>query len=230
MYYHLIERYNPNEPTAPKKWYPQLTLAKKLDLRCFAQEIVGRSSLTLGDVENCLQNFVDMIPTFLLLGHSISLGDLGTLRASILSHGGAATIGDWDASLIKGVKIIFTPGTLLKNRLRDEATFELKIDKDALEARRISRAEAVLRNAQRGEQTAQSHFLSLDKEEALRQLRELQQQIEAGEAKDATPEAPSPEASSSEATSSETPASETSKSSDDASKTSSTDGDTSPKK
>ena len=198
MKYHLIQRHNPHDPTAPRKYYPQLILSTKLGLREFAEDIVGRSSLTLGDVENCLENFIDQIPFFLLMGHPIKLGDFGTFRLNVHSNGGAPTIGDWDVSLIKCVNVIFTPGPLLKKRLKNEATFELKLPKEVADERRVSRAKAVLRNEEMREQAVQEHFQSMDKEEALRQLRALQQQIEAAESSseipqkpDASPETPS---------------------------------------
>ena len=187
MYYHLIERVDPQQPQAPRKWYPQLKLAGKIGLRRFAEEIVGRSSLTQGDVENCLRNFVDMIPYFLLLGHSISLGDLGTLRLSVHSKGGARTIGEWEVGMIKGVKVIFTPGPLLKSRLKEEVTYELKMDEEKEEARRISRAEAVLRKAAKSGEFLQDQIANLSPEAAQQLLQTLTKQVEAQQKAQAAP-------------------------------------------
>ena len=227
MFYHLVERPNPLDPSAPNKFYPQLILNEKIGLRRFAKEIVSRSSLTQGDVESCLENFIDQIPFYLLIGHPVKLGDFGTLRLTVHSNGGAPTIGEWDSSLIKCVKVIFTPGPVLKSRLKDEATFELKLPKEVADERRLSRAKAILRSEKNREQILQSHFQSMDKEEALRQLRALQEQIETAEEWSEDFES---ETSSSEASSAEAISPETTKKPDKPSETSSTDSDTPQKK
>jgi hypothetical protein len=45
--------------------------AGKFTIRDFAKEIAGRSSLTRGDIENTLDNFLEELPTFLKIGMSI---------------------------------------------------------------------------------------------------------------------------------------------------------------
>jgi hypothetical protein len=65
MKYKVILKSNPRHPEAPKKKYAHPVNAGKFTLRDFAGEIFGRSSLTVGDVENVLTNFVDVLPTFL---------------------------------------------------------------------------------------------------------------------------------------------------------------------
>jgi hypothetical protein len=47
-----------------------------------------------------------------------SLRDFATLRLNLQSKG-APTAGEFNASLIKGVKVIFTPGVELKAALKD---------------------------------------------------------------------------------------------------------------
>ena len=176
MYYSLFQRFLPGKPAAPRKWYPKLKSAGRVGLRRFAEEIERRSTLTIGDIENCLKNFLDLIPVFLLLGHSISLGDFGTLRLSIRSKCGAATIGDWEVGMIKCVKVIFTPGPILTNRLREEATFELKLDKDTANDRRLSRAEAVLSNSDTRSQFLQNQLANLSPEATQELLQALTKQ------------------------------------------------------
>jgi predicted histone-like DNA-binding protein len=122
MKYRIIRRGNPANPAAPKKQYASAVNAGKFTLKNFAKEIAGRSSLTRGDIENVLNNFVDVLPTFLKLGVSVKLGDFGTLRVIPVSEGveedKAFTVAN-----IKGAKVIFTPGVELKKSLED-ITFE----------------------------------------------------------------------------------------------------------
>ncbi|MDR2806222.1 MAG: hypothetical protein LBB85_11440 [Dysgonamonadaceae bacterium] len=66
--------------------------------------------------ENVLNNFIDELPTFLKVGMSVQLGELGTLRLN-LSGQGVDTIDDFNASTIT-TKVIFTPSVAFKDGLK----------------------------------------------------------------------------------------------------------------
>jgi predicted histone-like DNA-binding protein len=122
MKYRIVRKGNPSNPEAPKKKYASAVNTGKFTLKNFSKEIAGRSSLTRGDIENVLNNFVEVLPTFLKLGMSISLGDLGALRLATLSEG-VDEDKEFTVANIKGVKVIFTPGVELKKSL-ENITFE----------------------------------------------------------------------------------------------------------
>lgn len=61
---------------------------------------------------------VEAITGFLSDGDIVRLGDLGTFRLSLSSTGQAAPE-DVDANSINGTRILFTPGTMLKNMLKN---------------------------------------------------------------------------------------------------------------
>jgi hypothetical protein len=65
---------------------------------------------------------LDTIPKYLLMGKSVSLGDLGTLRISFSSEG-VATEGEFNTGKISGVKVLFIPGVALKKSI-GSITFE----------------------------------------------------------------------------------------------------------
>ena len=118
MKYKVIEKNNPQQPAEPKKQYASPVNAGKFTIKDFAKEIAGRSSLTRGDIENVLNNFVDVLPVFLKFGLSVKLGEFGTMRLTLSSEGVPA--GEkFDASKIKSTKVVFTPGTNLKEALKD---------------------------------------------------------------------------------------------------------------
>jgi predicted histone-like DNA-binding protein len=125
MKYRVIQRGNPLNPPEPKKQYASAVNAGKFTIKDFAREIAGRSSLTRGDIENVLNNFIDELPTFLKLGLSVKLGDFGTLRLNLVSEG-VEEDKDFTAANIKGVKVIFTPGVELKESLKDVSFEEEK--------------------------------------------------------------------------------------------------------
>ena len=177
MDYHLVQKPNPQNRSAPYKHYAQLVLGRKITLRTFAQEIVTRSSLTIGDVESCLESLIDLIPFFLLMGHPVKLGEFCTLRPSVRSYG-AETLADWSTDLIKDVKIIFTPNTLMKERMRKEASFRLVGTPEDAEKRRVSRAEALLKNPKYNVQLLQNHIEAMSEEQALLLLQALTQKVQ----------------------------------------------------
>ena len=117
MKFKLNLKGNPSQPTAPKKWYPVAVNAGKLTIKDFAKEIAGRSSLTRGDIESVLLNFLDELPTFLKTGLSVQLGDFGTLRLSLAGEGADSPDVFKVGSI--NVKVIFTPSVELKNSLKD---------------------------------------------------------------------------------------------------------------
>lgn len=56
------------------------------------------------------------MPKELVQGKSVKLGDFGSFRLS-LSSDGAETEEQFNATMIKNAKIIFTPGTQLKSEI-----------------------------------------------------------------------------------------------------------------
>lgn len=117
MKYKLVQRKNPQEPQAAKKWYAIPVNAGTLSLKELSAEISGRSSLTQGDVENVLRNLVEQLPVFLRIGMSVQLGAFGTFRLN-LSSKGAAEPKLFDSNVnIRRTRLIFTPSKELKAAL-----------------------------------------------------------------------------------------------------------------
>lgn len=88
----------------------------KKDIRSLSSDIADISSLSRGDVNNVLTNLVERIPKDLLQGNSVSLGELGTLRIGFSSEGVDAEA-DFNTAKINGLKVIFTPGKLIKEEI-----------------------------------------------------------------------------------------------------------------
>ena len=84
----LIERRKPGTKTGPGKFYASPVNVGKKNLRDIAHDIAGRSSLTRGDIENVLANFMDCLPHYLRDGFSVQLGEFGTMRLTLSSEGG----------------------------------------------------------------------------------------------------------------------------------------------
>ena len=115
----LIERRKPGTKTGPGKFYASPVNVGKKTLRDIAQDIAGRSSLTRGDIENVLSNFMDCLPHYLRDGFSVQLGEFGTMRLTLSSEG-AATEKAFKTEKIKP-RVTFTPGVELKAALRENS-------------------------------------------------------------------------------------------------------------
>lgn len=115
----LVVRTNPRKQGDPGKWYANPVNAGKKTLRDIAKDIAGRSSLTRGDIENVLTNFMECLPSYLRDGFSVQLGEFGTMRLT-LSSTGAANEKSFKTETIKP-RVTFTPGVELKAALRDNS-------------------------------------------------------------------------------------------------------------
>lgn len=115
----LVVRTNPRKQAEPGKWYANPVNAGKKTMHDIAKDIAGRSSLTRGDIENVLFNFIDRLPSYLRDGFSVQLGEFGTMRLTLSSEG-ALTEKAFKTETIKP-RITFTPGVELKAALRDNS-------------------------------------------------------------------------------------------------------------
>ena len=118
MKYKLVERKNPQNPQAAGKLYASPVNDGKVSQKEIAAEIVGMSSLARGDVANVIESLLDTVPKYLLMGKSVSLGELGTLRISFSSEG-VATEGEFNVGKISGVRVLFTPSPALRKSIED---------------------------------------------------------------------------------------------------------------
>ena len=125
----LIERRKPGTKTGPGKFYASPVNVGKKTLRDIAHDIAGRSSLTRGDIENVLANFMDCLPHYLRDGFSVQLGEFGTMRLTLSSEG-AATEKAFKTEKIKP-RVTFTPGVELKAALRENSYETVKEEKSS---------------------------------------------------------------------------------------------------
>ena len=101
------------------KWYANPVNVGKKTMHDIAKDIAGRSSLTRGDIENVLFNFIDRLPSYLRDGFSVQLGEFGTMRLTLSSEG-ALNEKAFKTETIKP-RVTFTPGVELKVALRDNS-------------------------------------------------------------------------------------------------------------
>ena len=122
----MVQRKNPQKKSEVK-YYASPVNAGKKTLRDIARDIAGRSSLTRGDIENVLSNFIDCLPHYLRDGFSVQLGECGTMRLTLSSEG-AATVKAFKTETVKP-RVTFTPGVELKAALRENSYETVKEEK-----------------------------------------------------------------------------------------------------
>ena len=117
MKYKLVQRKNPQKRNEEGKWYAAPVNEGKVLQKNISNDIVALSSLSRGDVSNVIDNLFDIVPKYLLMGKSVNLGDLGTFRLSFSSEG-VAKPEEFKTQLMKGVRVLFTPSSELREQIK----------------------------------------------------------------------------------------------------------------
>ena len=106
-----------------KRFYPVLVNNGRVSFEDLCEEVAVQSSLTSGDVKNCMDRVVYCSARHLKEGRSVDLGDLGTLRVSLRSEG-TVTAEEYSTNLMREPGIIFNPGRRIKEMRTNEVYFE----------------------------------------------------------------------------------------------------------
>lgn len=114
--YNVIEKGNPGDASAPKKFYASSVADGEVSLRRLSKEIAQTSSVSESDVYATLIDLAKMLSRHLSDGKIVRLGDFGSFQISISSEG-VDTQQKVTANLIKGAKILFRPGLDLRETL-----------------------------------------------------------------------------------------------------------------
>jgi predicted histone-like DNA-binding protein len=110
-----ITRQSPRD-AAQSRWYFTQSKSGTVKLEDISARIEKSSSLSGGDINNVLTNLVDELPVYISMGQTIQLGDFGTFRVSVSSEG-ADSAEALTTRNIKKAKLVFLPGTRLKQKL-----------------------------------------------------------------------------------------------------------------
>jgi len=115
--YVLVERGNPGNSDAPKKFYALAKSSGELTFRKLSKEIAqGGTTVSDTDVLAVLNDLTKILCRHLENGEIVRFGDFGTFQIALTSEG-AETASKFNASLIKRSKVTFRPGIDLKEML-----------------------------------------------------------------------------------------------------------------
>jgi len=110
-------RGNPIKPEEAGKFYPQIVnVGKKVTEETIIYDMKEKSSLSKGDIESVISNFIEAMRSSLFSGHSVSIRHFGSFSLSAKAEG-TATEQECTASKIKSVNINFRPAPYIRPSL-----------------------------------------------------------------------------------------------------------------
>lgn len=118
--YKLIKRGNPQDKSAPKKWYATSIGEKAQNVKEMTRSATENTTTAPIELKSALTLLGSYARRQLLQGHIVRVGDLGTLRITFQSEG-VEDIAQFNASsMIKNPRIVFTPSRSFREEvLRD---------------------------------------------------------------------------------------------------------------
>ncbi len=116
-----VERGNPLQKEAPKKWYVTLKTVTQLKESEVAKQIADETTLNRKEAEMALSQLEKVLISNLLASNSVQMGDWGSFYLTCNSTG-EETKETLTTASVKGLNIRFMPGKALKEALK-EASF-----------------------------------------------------------------------------------------------------------
>jgi len=120
--YNIVERGNPADPTAPKKFYPSIVSSGRADEDLISDQIANASTVSPPDIAAVLKSLLNQIPQELSRGNVVDLGDFGSFWLKTKSEG-SETAEEVRSSNVHTLRPRFYPGKKFKEVL-DKITFE----------------------------------------------------------------------------------------------------------
>lgn len=114
--FNVVERGNPANAEAPKKFYPSIQSSGRMSLRELAKEISSISTVSSADTLAVLEALLTTIPQELSKGNIVELGDFGNFWLKANAEG-ADTAAAVRASQINTLLPRFNPGKEFKKVL-----------------------------------------------------------------------------------------------------------------
>ena len=115
--YVLLEKGNPGNAAAPKKWYAAAKASGELTFKKLSKEISeGSTTVSDTDVLAVLNDLTKVLKRHLENGEIVRFGDFGSFQISIKGEG-AATASQYNHSMIKSSKVVFRPGIDLREMM-----------------------------------------------------------------------------------------------------------------
>lgn len=115
--YNIVERGNPSNREAPKKYYPSIRSSGRVTTREMAEMAADRSTLTSADMMAAIETFLSIVPQQLAKGNIVELGEFGSFWLRTTSEG-AEAVERVNADQITSILPRFIPGKTFKKALK----------------------------------------------------------------------------------------------------------------
>ena len=120
----LMQRLNPQKRNEPAKWYAIPVTLARMTTRAVCKYVTRNTTVSPTEAEAMLNLVLDAVPQLLKDGNSAQIGNLGWLRLSFSSEGVAAPREFDAASMVKNIKIVFTPSKEFKEEVAKGIAYE----------------------------------------------------------------------------------------------------------
>ena len=117
--YKLIKKVNPQKRQEPGKWYATPKSETPLSGKAMTCAATANTTTAPIEMEASLELLAKFVPQQLQQGHTVKIPGLGTFRLTFKSDG----VEDIN-SMIKNVRIVFTPSKELRESVLSGLTFE----------------------------------------------------------------------------------------------------------
>ncbi len=115
--FNVVERANPRDLTAPKKFYPSVVASEKVTLRDIVKRVAEMSTVSPADTVAVVEALLAIIPEELSRGNIVRMGEFGSFWLRIHSSG-EETEEDVSRENVSRVLPRFTPGKEFKQALQ----------------------------------------------------------------------------------------------------------------
>ncbi|MFT3738926.1 MAG: HU family DNA-binding protein [Breznakibacter sp.] len=117
LFYKTVQRSsNPGNPEAPKRWYLILKSLGMMKEKDVAAAIADETTLNPKEAEMAIYQFQKVLAKYLLEGHTVQLGELGSFQL-VAQSDGVDNESDVTPTLVKKINIRFTPSTAIKEAI-----------------------------------------------------------------------------------------------------------------
>ncbi|NQU35457.1 MAG: HU family DNA-binding protein [Bacteroidetes bacterium] len=117
MKFNIIQRVNPRDLAAPRKFYAVSNAVGNMDIRRVSKRIARETALSTSEVMATIESFIMVIPDLLIEGQTVTLGEFGAFRLNLSSEG-TDTAEEFNINNIKGLRLNFAAGKEFKKVLK----------------------------------------------------------------------------------------------------------------
>ena len=114
------KRLNPCNLEAEGKFYPAAAYISEIGVNQLAEEISQSTTLTPTEVIGVIRSFLLIVPKYMMLGYKVRLDSFGIFKLGLKTSPackGHAKATEVTANDIGGVKVLYTPDSMLSTKL-----------------------------------------------------------------------------------------------------------------